>query len=344
MEYSDTKIEFEDDPFNGYASCPDTRRAYISNFKENQIHWMYKSENVIREFIDKLSSFKNFHDAYVFLASRRHQIAMELQQEREDKREKSYGIFRQEGDHFRQTISAGDGEQFWKWQKNKIFALAYDLISIIKYEDRMECENEWMICTKENVIVDELNAIYYCITTKFPLDEGIDHRIPHSNTLSSIHLYDFKDKAKFNLLRIEYTPINDQYTKGHYKIADEYFKALLSWEVNGDIQVFIAYSAKLAFLSANLLFVKQGNSGIIEWMLRAVAFEKGIEIGFFNYAEGISWDFKAVLTPNRNEYIRWFSEKLFDKWTKFDKSERLSPFSYEKKPMDNAPSPFPLLF
>ena len=60
-----------------------------------------------------------------------------------------------------------------------------------------------------------------------------------------------------------------------------------------------------------MLLTKHGNAGITEWILRGIAFKHGIELGYFNHAEGISWDFKAILTPNRDDYVKWFSEKAF---------------------------------
>ena len=78
-----------------------------------------------------------------------------------------------------------------------------------------------------------------------------------------------------------------------------------------DIEKYLFSAAKLSFLLAHILPIRQGNSAVVEWMLRAIAFKNGLEIGFFNLAEDISWDFKAILTPNQNDYIEWCVKKLF---------------------------------
>lgn len=70
-------------------------------------------------------------------------------------------------------------------------------------------------------------------------------------------------------------------------------------------------AGNLAYLLSHLLLTKHGNVGITEWILRGIAFKNGIELGHFNHDEGISWDFKAILTPNLDEYVKWFYEKAF---------------------------------
>ena len=77
------------------------------------------------------------------------------------------------------------------------------------------------------------------------------------------------------------------------------------------IEKYLSTAARLSYLLAHILPIRQGNSAVIEWMLRAIAFRNGLDMGYFNLAEDISWDFKAILTPNRNDYIKWYTEKLF---------------------------------
>lgn len=308
------------DPFEGYASCPDTRRAYLSYSKENQTYWLQKSEEAIRKYLARIHSFKSFREAYAFLAGERHQIAIDLKQRTDEGRTDYYGCFRNEGDHMRQSVSSGDGEQFWKWQKNMIFELTYNLVAPVKKIKLSEVkpgyiyEDKYLTCLKENVFVDDKEATYYCITTKFPADLS-PADILHSTTLSQIELYDFGDNKRFNLIRIEYTPIDNQTIAGNYAVVDSYYQALLHWKPDDGVEKFLSDSAKLAFLTANFLFVKQGNSGIIEWMLRAMAFKHGIDLGRFNHAENISWDFKAILTPDLSDYVKWYTLKLFNHYS-----------------------------
>jgi hypothetical protein len=81
---------------------------------------------------------------------------------------------------------------------------------------------------------------------------------------------------------------------------------------------------------AHLLLVKLGNIGITEWMFREIAFHHGIELGRFNYTEGISWNFKALLTPDRNEFSKWFSEKAFQEYILQDEGKSCQMFSFKK--------------
>lgn len=309
-----------EDPFAGFASNPDKLRAYASYSLETQLSWKQKSEDAIREFLQHNSEFKNFFDAYSFFATKRHEFAAELKQKSDEGRTDYYGAFRKEGDHSRRAITRGDGEQFWKWQKNKIFELTYDLIAPVKQSKKHSYENQFITCLKEKVAVDEKNATYYSLSIKFPRELMIDNH-DHPPSLAHIELYDFDANAKFNLIRIEYVPVDNRFTAGNYQIANHFYTAMLDWQRKDDVKKFIENAAKLSYFIAHLMPVKEGNAAIMEWLMRALAFNKGIELGHFNHAEGISWDFKALLTVNINDYVKWFSENLFDHYTLLDQQQ-----------------------
>jgi hypothetical protein len=323
-----------EDSYEGFTSCPDTRRVYVMQSKENQIKWMLKSEEIIREFISRLATFKNFYEAYSYLANARHQIALALKQRGEDGRMDLYGIFRMEGDHYRQSVSAGDGEQFWKWQKNKIFELVYKIIEPVKnikifpMQPGYIYENDDMTCLEEKVVVDDKEATYFCVTIKFPFKEIPLQHVAYSHTLSQIELYDFGIDKRFNLIRVEYTPIDNRNIIGNYIILDKHYQSILKWQPKEGIKQFFIHFSKLAYMSAHLMLVKHGNAAIMEWMMRAIAYKQGIKIGKFNYSEGISWDFKALLTTNIDDYEKWFLDKLFIGYTLLDKSKSNSDFSF----------------
>jgi hypothetical protein len=296
---------------------------------------MQNSEKIIREFIQKLSSFKNFYDAYAFLAHRRHDVAVLLHHKSDEGKTNYYGAFRKEDDHFRQNISAGDGEQFWKWQKKKIFELTRELVSPIKNVNindsnpRFFFENEYKTCLKEMVTVDNMKADYYCVTIKLMHDEEFANVI-HENTLSTIELYEFFERPNSDLIRIEYTPVNNETMKEYYKILDIYYKNCLNWCMDDSIEEYLNNAARLSFLLAHILPIRQGNSAVVEWMLRAIAFRNGLDMGFFNHAENISWDFKAVLTPNLKDYIHWYTKKLFIDGLLFDNRDHSRLFSFRQ--------------
>src|SRR3990167_6313877 len=220
------------DPYDGYASSPDCSREYNSYSKDNQARWLSASEITIQEFIDKLSSFKDFYAAYSFLAGKRHHIAAELKQRNEEGLTDCYGTFRHEGERLRQSISAGDGEQFWRWQKNKIFELTYRIVNHVKQKKGINIneayEDNNIICLTEKVSVDNSDADYYSISIKSPFIIT-DTNNYQDNILSVIELFEFHQERKFNQIRIEYTPIDERRMKIYNDILNQYYEALLHW-------------------------------------------------------------------------------------------------------------------
>jgi hypothetical protein len=293
------------DPYLGYSSCPDTARVFTSQSAQNQVRWVELSEQTIREFIAHLSQWNNFRDAYFFLAQRRQQIAILLKHKEEEGLTPYYGQFRQEGDHARQTLTDGNGEQYWIWQHNKAFALLNRMIEPIQFESATY-EDEFITGLKETVMADEIEATYYTIEVKTCYKPFMQL----ATTLSTIELFDYHGMA-CNTIRIEYTPIEKNTQENYYQIANHFYQKLLRWTPAEGLAYFLQNAGELAFLLAHLLLVKRGNTAITEWMLRALAFHHGIELGRFNYAEGISWDLKAILTPSREKYIEWFNDKAF---------------------------------
>lgn len=308
--------EIHHDPFAGYASNPDKLRAYASYSEETQLHWKQKSEEAIRGFLKNLPEFNSFLDAYAYLADKRHEYATELKQKSDEGRTEYYGSFRNEGDHSRRSITFGDGEQFWKWQKNKIFELTQQLLAPLDAagvtNHSGHFENELISGIKERVEVEDKPATYYSATIKFPKQDFACEDVIHSDNLAHIELYDFDANKKFNLIRIEYVPVDNRYIAGNYQIANHFYQALFAWKSTDGLNAFLENAAKLAYLIAHLMPVKEGNAAITEWMLRGIAFYKGIKLGHFNHDEGISWDFKALLTPNVKDYVEWFTHHLFD--------------------------------
>jgi len=327
---------FSDDPYAGYASCPDTHQSYIADSRNSQVLWIEKSQQTIQDYIDHLATFTDFKSAYAFLAQKRHHIALELRQRNEEGRTDYFGAFRQEGDHFRHTVYSGDREQFWKWQKTKIFELAYKLIEPAKnsmIQDRKTgyvYEDEHLGCLKELVSIDDNQATYYCVMIKFPHDKAFISSIEQLHLLSTVELFDFQENKKLNMIRIEYTPVNSITSDHHYQLLNHLYNLLLGWNQRARIDDFLTIAGKMAFMLSHFLPVKRGNASITEWMLRAIAFNKGIKLGYFNHAEGISWDFKAILTPDLQEYIKWFRSSAFLDYALIPDEEIAQGFKFDK--------------
>ena len=64
-------------------------------------------------------------------------------------------------------------------------------------------------------------------------------------------------------------------------------------------------------LIAHILPVWRGNAGIMQWIITALARNRGIALGNPNQKAGISWDFKALVTPSMESYTAWFAEHVF---------------------------------
>lgn len=104
------------------------------------------------------------------------------------------------------------------------------------------------------------------------------------------------------------------YFKVQFDLIEPYFQSSLHWSAEQDIQDFLRDAGKIAYKLARLQPVGRGNSAIVEWMIRGLAKEKGIELGPFNQ-EDLAWDFKAFLTPDMDTYAQWFAEKAFVSYT-----------------------------
>ena len=105
-----------DDPFNGYASCPDKCRAYIST-PEIINKYGCKSTSIIRNSY-KIDSFKTSMMRMPFLRIEGMMWHLSLNKNLMKVEWIITYTFRNEDDHFRLSISAGDGE-YLKWQKKK---------------------------------------------------------------------------------------------------------------------------------------------------------------------------------------------------------------------------------
>jgi len=102
-----------------------------------------------------------------------------------------------------------------------------------------------------------------------------------------------------------------EYMADKFKDIEPVFQACIKWTPENGIDSFLKNIGRLAHFFAQNQLVGKGNSAIVEWMMRGLAKHVGIELGAFNYDEKIGWDFKAFLTPNRDDYAEWFAKKAF---------------------------------
>ncbi|RUR06307.1 hypothetical protein [Legionella sp. km772] len=322
----------------GYASHPDSSKNHEH---VDQKKWLKESKEVITKLVAGLPVVKeqsssggqkvysSFADAYYFLAEERQRVAIKLEHGKKSGRTMSYGLLRGEGVGAREAVwETSQYPQPWFGMRDKLFSLVREQIKKIEAkhhydsskEKTYQIEDEFCMCSKEEEeSPDGIKINFYHLTVKSPA--GIKSQGAHSTHLARIYLRELvnkTDKEKYpeaNLLLIDYAWINKYDTVGDFKLADNYFQALLKVPGEGEekIKVFLERAGTLSHLLAHLLPTELGNSGIVEWMIRGLAFKNGIDLGPFNYAEGISWDFKALLSLDRNEYAHWYAEKAFVK-------------------------------
>lgn len=320
---------------SGFASHPDNAQAHAHVDQEK---WLNKSKQTINKFVQKLPKdqatpadekpFKSFEDAYKFLAKDRHRIASELGHGEKSGRIEDYGHLRGEMTGAVEEVYDADIPQSWSGMRKNLFALFDQLIQRSEEKNKYDkskagnytFKDADCVCFKrEQTTEDGKRFNIYMVTVKSPhKSQQVDGK-NHSTTLATIHMREYTNKVdaatdpKFKWMGIEYAPINKYDQKGDFNLANRYYQAILSISESGKdkIESFLKHLGRLAHLLAHLLPVKLGNAGIMEWMMRGLAFKNGINLGAFNYSEGVSWDFKALLTPNREEYANWFYEKAF---------------------------------
>lgn len=325
------KKDSQDDQ-TGYASSPDAKSHYTVS---NQNLWNTFSQAVIKELSLNLDAYPENppelscpYDilksacgcAYTFLADKRAHIARELEHGKDSNRTGWYGHFRKETFESLEKIYATN-ETVWAYQKDKIFEIVQDLIQKASFENQKEIEfKNWKIHKRQKMakkIFDEGEFDPNEIVTEYKIQilstqPAFDEQnINYTSKLSTITLYDFNQTKANNIIVIEYTSLNKHQLPGDYLLADQYFNACRNWKQEDGIEIFLMNAGCLCHLLAHLLPVMLGNAAITEWMVRALAENKGIELGPFNYKEGISWDIKALLTPDREEYAAWYAKNAF---------------------------------
>lgn len=305
-------------------SCPDVRAA----FKDvDQTQWVNFSKNTIDEFRKRLPEFKNFHEAYDFLRLKRKEAT--AFDSRDTEEVKDYGEPRPRyGGHPVEDIFPNrEGTQPWENQKIKIEELAYQLLTEAKaaekngtYSIAETPDYSFSINQYGTVEIPDsdgnavsVGATSYNITIKSPKFEGLDDKFDspfdsYQKRLGTIEISEC-DEKKYNRIRLHYAGFPP--TLGDNELADRYYKELLEWKKEEGVEKFMITAGKLTHLEAHLLPAKRGSAAILEWMIRGIAAEKGVNLGSFNHEEGISWDLKALLTPNRDKYAEWYAKKAF---------------------------------
>lgn len=313
----------------------------LQSYRDNQERWSAFCDEAVNQLVELLPSFPEqrpplsdhtvenigrredyifntvFGCAYAFLADQRWLIATELKHKSDVGLTDSFGSFRDESARPSETVFASN-EPLWSDQKDKIFELCRDLVKPIMATDEDDVLNcgDYTLMRESDISMkisedDDVVGDMYVITILSPFPRRItrnDMSELHTKQLSSIMYFDAKDDKSLNRITILYSRLNEFSVRGDYLLADDYVEKC---RAATDTRVFLEGVGRLSHLLVHILPVDRGNSAIIEMFIKALAKEKGIELGPFNYEEHIGWDFKALLTPNREEYAKWYAEHAY---------------------------------
>ncbi len=271
---------------NPLASGPDSDRAFAEG---NQERWIEFSKDVISNFPTNLADFEN---VFRYLAKKRAEIASELK----PNRWWEFGKFRGEHCGTYESISNEDKSP-WASQSRRVIEYIEDLIRLSKNENK--CWNYGI----------EGGVHTICVWS--PIQEQRIDGKNHTQRLALI-LYDEKKQ----LVTIWYASINKYDFKGDMNLANRYYKAMMACDTskpNGR-EEFLKYMGRLSHLITHILPLQRGTGAVLGWLMRGAANIKHITLGEFDfYSTGLSWDFKALLTPNREDYAEWFCKSAFKK-------------------------------
>lgn len=144
-------------------------------------------------------------------------------------------------------------------------------------------------------------------STSLFVKEGKKYYYPDDDSLSknfsiTYDDYDYEPTIKF---RYPYVKNKDEFNEYLKKLEPE-FQNLLSWD-GEDVDEFIKNIGKLSYSLYRLLPLSLGTSAVVNWLVRAVALHKGIELGpHQNNENDLGLDWEAFVTFDQKLYADWF--------------------------------------
>ncbi|KTD82955.1 DUF5617 domain-containing protein [Legionella waltersii] len=293
--------------------------------------------------------------AYAFLAKERAKIAIEQStNQRNDREAELFGKYRETmyDDMAGEVVMRGDSNSF-EAQQEEIFKLIVELIKQaankvmdqdgepqhFRFKKEQDSNSTYFIAfsmprhnTKIQSYKDKTDGFLYTITIDFPKTDPANKE--HTDKLCTIRTFISKDESERGeikpLVAYIFYPIQNSPSMvcGNFRAADIHYQACRQWTPEKGVDDFLKNAGKLVHLLAATLTVERGNSAIIEWMVRGLAREKGLELGPFKYGNGIAWDFKAFLTPNPDDYANWYATNAFSSVHRL--TPKSTPPDYEK--------------
>jgi hypothetical protein len=325
------------------ASRDDTER-----YREGQEQWQSFVTKSVQQISQGLNNqqFEYFHEVFAELAKGRASIAKDIGQQPKDKRKNQFGLFPSENRRSFEQI-ARRGESDWSAWKNQAPAITAHIEAIVAALGRGESISGISVKRLDTHDPDEreLDRLFetegtdevWIFEFKSPkLDRSAidipdiysaaDHvcdnirgrsmNVPESTDAvrHGHRLALFKvamKEGKVNGLLLEYPSHNAYLSLGDYLIADQLFKDLNKWTPEDGLEEFKRRAAKLAHFTCHHLFIERGTASVAEIMLQGIAQSKGIDLGNVGQREDIGWAWKALVTPDADQYATWFQSNAY---------------------------------
>jgi hypothetical protein len=315
------------------AASPEMTDAFASS---DQGHWRVFSQSVIQELEQKmghLSPIKTmrtmpvvakgcftfdvleFEQLYDFCCIKRAEIAVVLGHEPIRK----YGVRRDEYYAAEESFARSDDvKQAWRFQKKAVFKAVEKMAAPVFAAMIAESETERSENQRDLCVYSEIYSGLQCakINIKANQNGPYDEPVSAAQQLSTIYFKHNPIDEKDDLIIVHYADTNKYKDIICFAVANEYYQACLKWHPEDGIEEFLVRLGRLQHLMAHLLPVKRGNAAIMGWLEQAIAGKCSVELGNYTQKDEdgdfISWDFKALVTPNREEYARWYAKHAFE--------------------------------
>lgn len=283
------KASHQYEPFESISSDQYTDKKRTCYHDSDQRYWNFFSDHVIKKAADLLEEdphFRNLKTLLPFLGEKRQVAAQRLgpgKHHRETYRfgkprysdNNKYGGERNDG--FVHEFIDSKPNSVW----NKLFIPIRDRIEKVKSTSLFVKNNHEYRYQHDSILSKNFGIVY----TAYDYDP-------------TIHFY------------YPYVENEDEYNENLEKLEPE-FQNLLSWD-GEDLDEFIKNIGKLSYSLYRLLPLSLGTSAVVNWLVRAVALHKGIELGpHQNNEDDLPLDWEAFVTFDQQLYADWFLHHAF---------------------------------
>ncbi len=327
-------------PPHSFVSSSGSGNRYITG----QDVWLSMSERVINDLATKLlpdlqSKELTFLGLLRDLGVSRHDIAISLDHGKTPQRDRSdwYGALRP-WDHVSfERFLEGDPDEPWAAMAPNVFAAVDAMVEEIKNKGELH-DSHYIYasidgCWTGVLDTEDGSTLIQIRDPEIEIVPELIGRIKEQGTTRTLAKINLLTDDEGRNITIHYAYAYAEQRATDFAVAEKYLTEMLEIDernfskTEDYINEFLQRAGKFCHLMAHLLPFKLGTAGTTEWIIRAAAHSKGIDLGGFNKETGFSWDFKALLTPNRTAYAEWFAKNVFVAPTPTDGSRT---FRYNK--------------